>query len=276
MKNMKKMIGIALVTVILVTMCLGQALAENRLEKILAAGKLVMATSPDFAPSEFIDPTKTGQDAIVGSDIELGKYIAEKLSVELVIEAMDFAAVQAAVAQGKVDIGISGFAYTETRAEAMELSIYFNMDDDDGQGLLVLAEQADQYTKAEDFAGKKVAVQNASLQYNLLVEQLPDAIPELVTLVSDGVMMLITGKVDAVGVAKTNGQGFVDNYPSITLCAFFYDFEAEGNVLAVPKGEVELMAAINEILVEVNEAGLYKEWREAAVALAKELGVSED
>jgi len=273
---MKKTIGIALVALMLVTLCLGQALAENRLEKVLAAGKLVMATSPDFAPSEFIDPTKSGQDAIVGSDIELGKYIAEKLGVELVIEAMDFAAVQAAVAQGKVDIAISGFAYTEERANAMELSIFFNMDDDNAQGLLVLLEQADQFTEAGDFAGKKVAVQNASLQYNLLVEQLPDAIPELITLVSDGVMMLINGKVDAVGVAKTNGQGFVDNYPSITLCAFFYDSDEEGNVLAVPKDEVELMAAINEILAEVNEAGLYKEWREAAEALAKALGVSED
>ena len=272
---MKKIIGIAL-ALMLVALCFGSALAENKLEKILASGKIVMATSPDFAPMEFIDPTKSGQDAIVGSDIELAKYIAEKLGVGLVIETMEFSAVQAAVTQGKVDMGISGFAYTETRAEAMELSIFFNMDDDDGQGLLVLTEQADQYTTAEDFAGKKVAVQNASLQYNLLTSQLPDAIPELVSVIADGVMMLINGKVDAVGVSGTNGQGFADNYPSITLCDFYYDFESEGNVLAVTKGETELMDAINEILAEVNEAGLYKEWREAATALAKELGVSDE
>lgn len=272
---MKKTLGIVL-AMLFVFGAAGQVFAENRLEAIIAAGKIVMATSPDFAPSEFMDPNKSGQDAIVGCDIELAKYIAEKLGVELVIETMDFSAVQAAVTQGKVDMGISGMAYTEARAEAMELSAFYNIDDDKGQSLLVLKDKADQLAKAEDFAGKKVAVQNASLQYNLLTSQLPDAVVELVTTVSDGVMLLINGKVDAVGVAVENGLGFVENYDNLVISEFVYDFASEGNVLAVTKGETELINAINEIIAEVNENGLYKQWKEEAIALSRELGISDN
>lgn len=269
---MKKILLVALMVCMMFTMATG-ALAQSKLDKILEQGKITMATSPDFAPSEFVDPAKTGQESYVGCDIELGKYIAAKLGVELVIEAMDFSAVQGAVTQGKVDMAISGFAYTDKRAESMELSIFYNMDDESGQGLLVIKENADQYTKVEDFTGKKVAVQNASLQYNLLTTQLPDAIPEIVANLNDAVMMLITGKVDAVAVAGDNGEAYAKNYDQIMMCAFYFDYSSEGNVMAVTKGETELMEAINEILSEVNELGLYAQWKAEAVALAESLGI---
>ena len=69
----------------------------------------MLATSPDFAPLEFED-LSSGEAQYVGSDIELAKYIAEKLGVELEISAMDFSAVQAAIPSGQADIAISGFA----------------------------------------------------------------------------------------------------------------------------------------------------------------------
>ncbi len=120
-----------------------------------------------------------------------------------------------AVTTGKVDMAISGFAYTEERAESMELSDFFNMDNDDGQGLLVLKEQADQYTKAEDFAGKKVAVQNASLQFNLLTSQLPEAKPELITNQFIRRVVIVFSDVDYViippGGFALNAKTYADN-----------------------------------------------------------------
>ena len=41
----------------------------------------------------------------------------------------------------------------------------------------------------------------------------------------------------------------------------------------VPKGETDLIEAINEIIAEVNEKGLYKQWNDEATELAKSLGV---
>ena len=51
---------------------------ENKLEMIKEKGVLVMATSPDFAPYEFQD-VSTGETVYLGSEIDLRKYIAERL-----------------------------------------------------------------------------------------------------------------------------------------------------------------------------------------------------
>ena len=56
---------------------------NGHLGKVLAAGKITMGTSPDFAPWEFKD-VSSGTTEYVGADVELAKYIAEKLGVSLV------------------------------------------------------------------------------------------------------------------------------------------------------------------------------------------------
>ncbi|MDL2318661.1 transporter substrate-binding domain-containing protein [Eubacteriales bacterium OttesenSCG-928-A19] len=271
---MKRLFTVALAMMLVLTMA-GSALAANRLEEVLAAGKIVMATSPDFAPSEFIDPNKTGQESIVGADVSLGKYIAENLGVELVIDSMEFSAVLGAVTTGKVDIAISGLTYLPERAEAMEMSTPYNLNKaDDGQGLLVAVGTGDAFATPEDFVGKKVAVQNGSLQHKLLTEQLPGAQAEMITNLNDAVMMLITGKVDAVGVAGGNGKAYMNNYDEIEMAAFYYDFSAEGTSVAAPKGETELIEAINEIIAKAEaEEGMMQGWYDDAVALAESLGI---
>ena len=52
-----------------------------------------------------------------------------------------------------------------------------------------------------------------------------------------------------------------------------FEWESEGNVAAVKKGEDELLEAVNEIIEEVNEQGLYLEWKAEATELAKSLGI---
>jgi len=272
---MKKIVAMLLALVLCMTLC-ASALAESRLDKIKNAGVIELATSPDFAPIEFIDDSKSGQDMYVGADIELAKYIAEKLGVELVIKPMDFSAVQAAVAMGQIDMAISGFAYTEERAEVAEMSAYYNIDDEEdlGQGLLVLAGTESNFKTAEDFAGLTIAVQNGSLQQQLAAAQLPASCKlQPIADLGTAVLMLTEGKVDAIGVDGSNGNMFCQNYPEVALAEFKYEYSSEGNVLMVPKGEVELITAINEILAEVNELGLYKQWKADATDLALSLGI---
>ena len=271
---MKKLIALLLTLAFILSLSCA-ALAENKLEKILSIGEITFATSPDFAPSEFINPNATGDDQYVGADVELAKYIAQGLGVKLVIMPMEFGALQAAITQGKVDMAISGFAYTAERAENMQLSTFFNFSEDENdQGLLVLKEKTGDYTTAEAFSGKTIATQNASLQYNLVTSQLPaDVKVKLITNLNDAIMMLVTGKVDAVAVDADNGALFAGNYDSIAMADFHFDYSSEGNVLAVTKGETELIEAINKILDEVNEKGLYKQWKDDATELAKSLGI---
>lgn len=252
--------------------------SEGRLAKIKESGKITMATSPDFAPFEFKD-ISSGKVDYVGCDIELAKYIADKIGVELEIQPMDFAAVQAAVTSGSVDMAIAGFSYTPERAESMGLSNQYDYDrGDEGstQGILIMAEDADTLNTAESFAGKKIAAQNGALQQSLVLEQLPDAKMETITTVNDGVMMLQTGKVDAVAIATSVGETMITNYPELQFSDFWFDVEDDGNVVAVPKGEDALLEVVNEAVDEVMEQDLYTEWHTAAVEKAESLGIEMD
>ena len=112
---MKKLLTIALTLILTLTMFSG---CNTDVDKPV----LKVAMSPDFAPMEFVDPTKTGQDKFVGFDISLAKYIANELGMTLEIMPMDFDACQAAVATGKVDMSISGYSWSEKRAANYNLS----------------------------------------------------------------------------------------------------------------------------------------------------------
>lgn len=273
MKKMKKLFCAALAAAMLMATMSGCGSSQNRLEKILESGKLVLATSPDFAPLEFED-LSSGEAQYVGSDIELAKYIAEKLGVELEISAMDFSAVQAAIPSGQADIAISGFARTEERAQNMELSTPFNITEDGGQTVLVAKGQGANYTAAEDFSGLQIGAQNGSLQYNLVSEQLPDDV-EIVPVgsLNDGVLMLETGKIDALASDLSNAELLLESHDGIETTDFMFEYSSEGNVAAVKKGETELIEAVNEIIEEVNELGLYDQWKDEATELAKSLGI---
>ena len=273
MKKMKKLFCAALAAAMLMATMSGCGSSQNRLEKIKESGKLVLATSPDFAPLEFED-LSSGEAQYVGSDIELAKYIAEKLGVELEISAMDFSAVQAAIPSGQADIAISGFAKTEERAQNMELSTPFNITEDGGQTVLVAKGQGANYTTADDFSGLQIGAQNGSLQYNLVSSQLPEDV-EIVPVgsLNDGVLMLETGKIDALASDLSNAELLLESHDGIETTDFMFEYSSEGNVAAVKKGETELIEAVNEIIEEVNELGLYDQWKDEATELAKSLGL---
>lgn len=273
MKKMKKLFCAALAAAMLMATMSGCGSSQNRLEKILESGKLVLATSPDFAPLEFED-LSSGEAQYVGSDIELAKYIAEKLGVELEISAMDFSAVQAAIPSGQADIAISGFARTEERAQNLELSTPFNITEDGGQTVLVAKGQGANYTTADDFSGLQIGAQNGSLQYNLVSSQLPEDV-EIVPVgsLNDGVLMLETGKIDALASDLSNAELLLESHDGIETTDFMFEYSSEGNVAAVKKGETELIEAVNEIIDEVNELGLYEQWKDEATELAKSLGL---
>ena len=244
----------------------------NALEKIKADGVLTVALSPDFSPMEFVDSSKTGQDQYVGFDITLAKYIAENLGVELAIEPMGFDASQTAVYTGSVPMRISGYSWTEDRAKNYELSDYYYAGENETrQALLIKKENADKYTSPEDLAGQDVGAQNASLQMQLVTEQLTDANPISIGDITVGVMELKSGNIEALAVAYGNAEMIVDANPDLVICTWEFDVKAEysANVIMMQKGETELLDAVNAILAQAKEANLYDGWYKDAVELGK-------
>ena len=244
----------------------------NALEKIKADGVLTVALSPDFSPMEFVDSSKTGQEQYVGFDITLAKYIAENLGVELVIEPMGFDASQTAVYTGSVPMSISGYSWTEERAQNYELSDYYYAGENETrQALLIKKENADKYTSPEDLAGQDVGAQNASLQMQLVTEQLTGADPISIGDITVGVMELKSGNIEALAVAYGNAEMIVDANPDLVICTWEFDVKAEysANVIMMQKGETELLDAVNAILAQAKEANLYDGWYKDAVELGK-------
>lgn len=251
---------------------------QNALEKIKADGVLTVALSPDFSPMEFVDASKSGQDQYVGFDVSLAKYIAEYIGVDLTIEAMNFDACQTAVYTASVPMAISGFSWTEERAENYNISDYYYAGDNETeQVLLIRSADADKYKAAEDFAGLDVGAQNASLQMQLVTEQLTDANPITIGDIGTGVLELQNGNIEALAVAKGNASMIISSNPDLAVCSWEFDVKAEyeANVVLVTKGEDELLAVVNEALAKAYADGLYGEWYNAAVELAKSESATE-
>ena len=284
---MKKFLAIVLTLVfaLSLTACGGKkADAANMLEDIINSGTLTVSLSPDFAPMEFIDPSKEGQDQYQGFDIELAKYIAAKLSekynteITLEIEAMDFDSCQLSVGSKQVHMSISGYSWTEERAENYLISdFYYAGDNESEQWVIALADTAATLGDAAAFDGVSVAAQNASLQLNMVNEQLPNAEAVVITSLDTAILELVNGKVDALACAQGQAEVFMNQYPEIAKCGFQFEVteEESANAILMPLGEDELCAVINEILAEALAEGVYATWYEDSVVYAKALGQME-
>ena len=258
--------------ILALTLALCMVFALCACGKKSTANTFTVALSPDFSPMEFVDTTKSGQDQYVGFDVTLAKYIAAELGKELVIKPMSFDACQAAVQSGNVDCSISGFSYTEQRAENFNLSDYYYAGENETeQTIIVLKEKEGQFSAASDFSGLTVGAQVASLQEELCNTQLPDDVNiELYTDIGTAVEALRNGKIDALAVAKGNGDAIIANNDAVAMSGFLFEVsaEAENNLILIKKGNDELTKQINEVLAKAYAEGLYGPWYEEAKALA--------
>lgn len=253
------------------------AAASNRLEQILARGYIEVATEPYFAPNEFIDSTKEGADQYVGSDIEMAKYIADKLGVELKIVPLEFAAVLSSVTEGKYDLAISALAYTPERAEAMNMSNGYHFDTTEGYGLLVREEDADKYPDAASLENAVIVAQSGSLQEVFVNGQVPKYKEfKRVSSTTDGFLMVQEGKADAAATAIATAKLYIEANPGVAIAntfKFVEDKTTQGTRIGIPKGEDELTEKINEIVDELVESGQYDQWYAEYSEYAKTLGI---
>ena len=247
------------------------ALADDGpvLAKIKESGKLVVGTEAQYAPYEF----KHLDAEFVGCDIFLAQKIADALGVKLEIIDMSFDGIIPAVQAGQVDMGIAAFTNTPARAEVIDFSDLYETS---MQYLVVAAGKADVYTTKESLAGLKVGAQKGTIQSQLITSALPDSqlfeldkYPELALEVANGNIagLVVDSAVGDSIVANSNGA----------LAVSAFEFSAEeasfGKSVVMPKGNEDLVAAVNAVIAEVLEDGSYQAAYEEAVALAAEMGV---
>lgn len=232
---------------------------------------LRVAMSPDFAPMEFVDATKTGQDQFVGFDVTLAKYLAKEMGMELEIVPMSFDACQTAVSAGQVDMAISGFSWLPSRAENYNLSdTYHAGDNESNQVLITTKENAGLYADAESLAGLKVGAQTASLQEWLCQQQLPDTTVVPYSDITTGVMQLVKGDFQVMAVAEGNADAILASNPELCKSGFYFELTDDllDNLILLKKGNDELTATVNALLAKAEAAGYYETWYAEAQALA--------
>ena len=229
--------------------------------KTVRDGKLTVAFSPDFAPMEFVDVTKEGQDMYVGFDVTLARFIAENLRLQLVLVPMSFDACQKAVADGTVDMSISGFSWTEEREQDYNISdYYFATINEDAQVLITLAANGDRYAATEGLAGARIGAQKSSLQKQLTSQQLPNSELILFSNLNEAVEQLKRGEFDCIAVADGNADAIIAAHPEIMKSGFqFLVTEKQiGNIILLQKGNDELTGRVNSILKKA--AMYYETW----------------
>lgn len=209
-------------------------------------GKLTVATSPDFAPYEFYAIDESGNANLAGFDMALAQYIADYLGLELEVIPMDFDGVLAEVTAGNVDLGMAGLSPDPERMEAMAFSDIYYMG---GQSLVVHKDNKDKWASIEEMndASVTIGAQLASIQYDLAVENTPDADIVQLAKVTDVVSELLGGKLDAGYIETVVAESYAKNYPDLYI-AFDVPYEVEGSAVGVVKGNEGLLAGVNKAI----------------------------
>jgi polar amino acid transport system substrate-binding protein len=233
--------------------------------------EIVVAMSPDFAPMEFVDLSRSGDDQYVGYDVLLAKYIANHLGKKLVIKPMSFDAVMTAVQTGNADMGISGFSWTAERAENYFITDWYEAGENETEQIVITtAENEGKLTDAASFEGLKVGAQGGSLQELLVKEQLPGAECVLMTDLNDLATALLTGKIDALAVAQGNGESFISaNDGKLAESGFQFEIDEKykNNVVLINKDNAELGEQVNAVIAQQKADDVADAWYEASQML---------
>ncbi|MCO7176366.1 ABC transporter substrate-binding protein [Sporolactobacillus kofuensis] len=243
----KKMslIMIALLLVVL-SACSGSGSSSSEKKKTI-----VMGTSADYPPFESVDTTNGNK--IVGFDVDLAKYIANKLGYNLKIQNQDFNGLIAALNSKKVDFVMAGMVDTPEREKQVDFShTYYN------EYQVVLAKKGAKINTVQDLKGKKVGVQLGSTQEALAVK-LNKTIPMKIQRwdkLNEMVEAMNAGKLDAIITIQSVAYGYISKSKDLHQFNALVNGKTEADPIsaAFPKGS-KLTAQFNKEIAKAKKSG---------------------
>jgi len=245
---MKKIVSIILCAVMLLTatFALTSCQAKGKtLAEVQEAGKLVVATSPDFPPFENLEGTE-----VVGIEIDIIKLICQELGVELELVQIPFDSVLPGVQRAKYDVGVSGITVTPDREKNTLFSdVYYIA----AQSIVVRADS--DIDSKDDLAGKKISVQSGTTAEDFCLEEKYNV--DSYESNPEAKIALTSGKVEA---------WVVDNLTAIQMCKadssvkiLDESMTEEPYAFAFCFGSEDLVEAINEALNKLIDNGTVAE-----------------
>lgn len=247
-KISKKMIAAVLMLCMLAACLAGCGGSKAKtVADVQKAGKLVIATSPDFPPFEELK----SDGSVTGIEIDILGKICEKLGVELEIQQMDFDSVLPGVQAGKYDLGVSGITITEARQKNVLFTDPYCL----AAQAIVVKEGSSISCKA-DLEGKSVSVQTGTTAESFCMANGYDV--KSFAANSDAETAVLTDKVDAwviddltaAEMVKVNNAGSGEK-----LVILGEAMTTEPYAFALSFGSEEIAQTINAILAEMISDG---------------------
>ena len=244
---MKKIFAIVLAVLMLASvMCFTSCGAKGKtLAQVKEAGKLVVATSPDFPPFESLEGGE-----VVGIEVDILELVCAELGVELEIIQMDFDSVLLGIQSAKYDCGMSGITATDERKENMLFtSPYYKA------AQVIVVKEGSAITGKADLTGKKVSVQTGTTAD----EGCTEAGLEVSAFAAnaDAKAALTTGKVDAWVVDNLTAIQMVEESDGLVILE--EKMTEEPYAFSFAFGSEDLVAEINKILEALIADGTVEE-----------------
>ena len=232
-----------------------------------AMTKLVLGTSADYAPFEFMYPDESGEMVYGGIDVSVAQYIADEMGVELQVENMGFDYLLTSLDKGDFDIVLAAMEATPDRLENADFSDPYYTDVP--PAILVKADKADQYKTLADFNGKSIGAQTATTKLDM-VNDIEGANAVALQSVLDLVNELVYDKVDAILVDGGVAKQYAEANPDLVIADASAELgEPAPYCVAVQKGDPKgLLPAINAAIAKMNEANMLETFIADADSLA--------
>ena len=205
---------------------------------------LVVGTNAEFAPFEFI-----GDDGNpTGIDMDLISAIGEKAGLTIQIENMSFDALIPALSSGKIGAAISGMTITEERKQSVLFSDPYY-----AASQKIIVKDGSAVAAEADLAGKTIGVQMGTTGDLYVTDKFTDATVSRYDKGIDAVQDLVNGKLDAVVIDEEPANVFVSQAQGLVVLADRLSDEQYG--IALPLGQEELLAKINQALADLKADG---------------------
>ena len=262
--KMKKFVSLLLVMLLVASLAACGSKTDDNNGK---DNTLVLGTSADYAPFEFMYKGEDGTMQYGGIDVSVGQYIAENMGKELKVENMAFDYLLPALVKGDFDIVISAMEVDEKRLQSADFSDPYYTDLP--PAILVKASNAASYKTLADFAGKSVAAQTGTTKLDIVNDQLTGANAVPLQLVTDMVNELVNGKVDAIVVDGAVAKQYAETNKDLVIADASSELgAAQPYCVAVAKGDPKgLLPAINAAIAKMNEENKLESFISAADAL---------
>lgn len=211
--------------------------------KTVTAGKLTVATSPDFAPYEFYALDDAGRPSLAGFDIALAGYIANYLGLELEITPIDFDGVLMELQTKSADLGMAGLSPDPAREGIMDFSDIYYLG---GQSFVCLQSNKNLFPDlaSTNKSEYQIGAQTGSIQVDLAQTNSPDSDIIQLSKVTDIIAELLAGKMDGAYIETAVAESYAQNYPDLCI-VLDVPYDVAGSAVGVVKDDPALLAAVN-------------------------------